>query len=90
MCPQDNDGYVTRYVATVIDREGMRTLMTAQQGQYTYATVEECQQWIDAVIRNNSVELFTSVWGQQAIGTIEVRPCKCYPGHFDPVGIYFK
>lgn len=22
-------------------------------------------------------------------GDVQVRPCKCYPGHFDPIGIYF-
>lgn len=80
-------GYVTRYVATYINADGMRTLMTAQQGQYTYATPEEAQHWIDAVTANNSEELRRSVWGEHP--QFAVRPCACYPGHFDPVGIYF-
>lgn len=81
---------VTRYVATYINRDGMRALMRPAQGRNTYATPEEAQAWIDAVFTsgNNSADTLRSVWGDDP--RCEVRPCECYAGHFDPVGVYFN
>lgn len=76
---------VIRYVPTHINREGMRTLATPCQGRHTYATPEEAQAWIDAVIGANPPEVIARHYG----APIEVRPCPCWPVHFDPVGIYF-
>jgi 3-hydroxyisobutyrate dehydrogenase-like beta-hydroxyacid dehydrogenase len=80
---------VTRYVATYVNKDGMRTLMTAAQGQYTYATPEEAQAWLDAVFTTttNSPATLESVWGKNP--RCEVRPCDCWAGHFDPMGVYF-
>ena len=63
--------------------------MHAAQGRYTYATPEEAQAWIDAVYTNgnNSPETLRSIWGENPRGA--VRPCTCWAGHFDPLGIYF-
>lgn len=79
------DNAVTRYVVTHAGRDGMRTLAQAAQGQYTYATPEEAQRMVDAMMRNNSRETLESVY----VLPLEVRACKCWPGHFDPVGVYF-
>ena len=78
---------VTRYVATYINKDSMRMLMNSAQGRYTYATAAEAQEWIDAVTKVNSADTIRSFWGDNPC--FEVRPCDCWPGHFDPKGIYF-
>jgi hypothetical protein len=79
---------VIRYVATYMDG-GLRTLMQAAQGRYTYATPAEAQAWIDAVFSNphSSPSTLENLWGKNP--RCEVRPCECWAGHFDPVGVYF-
>lgn len=78
---------VVRYVATYVKGDGMRTLMTAAQGRYTYATAEQAQAWVDAVTGNNSADAVRQVWGENP--KFEVRACDCYPGHFDPQNVWF-
>lgn len=78
---------VTRYVPTFVDRDGMRTLMRGAQGQDTYATPDEAQAWMNAVTANNSAEAVREAWGDNP--RFEVRPCPCWPGHFDPQTIWF-
>lgn len=81
---------VIRYVPTCVGRDGLRTLMRAGQGRETFAAPAEAQAWIDAVLANNPQDRLVSIWGPQAWGTFEVRPCRCWPGHFDPMGVYFN
>lgn len=78
---------VTRYVATYVNAEGQRTLMGPAQGRRTHATSEAAQAWIDAVTTNNSAKTLREVWGDKP--RFEVRPCPCYPNHFDPQTIWF-
>jgi hypothetical protein len=80
---------VIRYVPTYIEKSGLRTLMFGAQGRNTFATPEEAQAAMDAVINNphNSPETLRQLWGDNP--RFEVRPCKCWPVHFDPCGIYF-
>lgn len=77
---------VTRYVGTYVNKDGQRTLMTAAQGRNTYATEAEAQAWVDAVIGNNP-NTIRQVWGDNP--RFEVRPCPCYPNHFDPQTVWF-
>jgi len=79
--------HVTRYVGTYVNSNGERTLMSAAQGRHTYASAEEAQAWIDAVTTNNSADTLRQVWGDNP--QFEVRPCPCYPGHFDPQTVWF-
>lgn len=79
---------VIRYVVTHINKDGMRTLAHAQQGRNTYETPEAAQAWINAAKANNTVATLQSVYPNP--DSLEVRPCECYPGHFDPKGIYFE
>lgn len=83
-----NDAYVTRYVVTNLmvmpNREIVRTLTFPAQGRYTYATEEEAQAQLDLF----KPSLREKILGKRA-DTLEVRPCRCWPGHFDPKGIYF-
>ncbi len=78
---------VTRYVPTYVNDHGERTLMTPAQGRHTYATPEEAQAWITAVTGNNSASAVRQIWGGNP--RFEVRPCPCYPGHFDPRTVWF-
>lgn len=82
---------VTRYVVTYVDaRVGLRTLANAMQGRFTYATREEAQAVLDALLSANSAERVAEIWGKGSAETFEVRSCECYAGHFDPVGCYFE
>ena len=82
-----------RYVATHIGEQGLRQLTRACQGRLTFATPEEAQHWLDAVLKNNTEKEISDAWGKQAVGTFEVRPVECYKtqnGELgDPKGIYF-
>ena len=78
---------VTRYVATYINKDGQRTLMSAAQGRNTYATAAEAQAWIDAVTHNNSADTIRQTWGDNP--RFDVRACPCWPNHFDPQNIWF-
>ncbi len=79
---------VTRFVGTYVNKDGERTLMTPSQGRHTYATAEEAQAWVDAVTANNSASTVRQVWGDNP--RFEVRPCPCYPVHFDPQNVWFE
>jgi hypothetical protein len=81
------DRSVIRYVPTYVNKDGMRTLMTAAQGRHTHATPTAAQAWLDAVAAHNSVGVKESLWGPNP--QIEIRPVECWAGHFDPIGIYF-
>lgn len=86
---QDEYGrsYVTRYVVTQRNKEwGGRKLATAQQGGYTFATKEEAEQHMWAIMQNNSLDILESIFNLP----LKVLPCPCYPVHFDPIGIYFE
>lgn len=79
---------ITRYAATCVNREGMRTLMRANQSHSHWDSREDAQKWVDAVVGANSEANLEQVWGKQAIGTFEVRPVECYE-HGDAVSVYF-
>jgi predicted aminopeptidase len=76
---------ITRYVVTHVGRDGLRTLASAAQGRYTYATYDEAQAHLDALLEHNSPERLREVYGLP----LEVRACNCWPVHFDPMGVYF-
>lgn len=77
--------YVTRFVITQ-SKDGQRVLADPQQGRFTYATADEAQERLDAMLSNNSQERLREVFGLP----LEVRPCKCYAGHFDPAQYAFS
>lgn len=78
---------VIRYVATYVNEHGERTLMGPSQGRCTFEKREGAQGWIDAVTGNNSESAVRQVWGDNP--RFEVRECPCYPGHFDPMTVWF-
>ncbi len=78
---------VTRYVVTYINRDGMREMLGAKQGRHTYATEREANDYLKTMKANNDLAMMERLYGP--IGSLAVRPCECWPGHFDPVGIYF-
>jgi hypothetical protein len=78
---------VIRYVATYVNKDGVRTLMSAAQGRNTFATSAEAEDWINAVTTNNSADTLHQIWGNNP--QFEARPCPCYPVHHDPQTIWF-
>lgn len=79
--------HVIRYVVTHIGKDGLRTLCGPAQGRITKETAEEAQLLLDNMMLNNRMEgdRLAGVYGLP----LEVRPVKCYPGHFDPMSVYF-
>ena len=79
--------HVIRYVVTHMGKDGLRTLCGPAQGRLTKETREEAQELLDNMMANNRMEngLLAGVYGPP----LEVRAAKCYPGHFDPIGVYF-
>lgn len=77
--------HVMRWVVTHLDSEGNRVIATARQGRYTHETEEEAQTVVDSILANNSIQTVRSLFGLP----LEVRECKCYPIHFDPMEYYF-
>lgn len=79
---------VLRYVGTYVNANGDRTLMGPAQGRNTFETQEAAQSWVDAVTANNSADTIRQVFGDDP--QFEVRPCPCWPGHFDPKTVWFN
>lgn len=79
---------VTRFVVTYVNKDGMRTLAHHQQGRWTHATPADAHADLNAMLDNNSPERVASIWGKNP--RFEVRPCECWPVHFDPKGIWFN
>jgi hypothetical protein len=82
---------ITRYAATFVNKDGMRTLMTPNQGRCLFDTMEEARKWLDAVIKpgTNSESTLASVYGPPDKRKFAVRPVECYENG-DAVGIYFN
>lgn len=75
----------TRYVITHISN-GQRRLTFAMQGRETYATAREAQDYLDCLLRVNDLR---KVMAQDEINTLAVKPCACWPGHYDPKSMWF-
>lgn len=76
-----------RYVITYVNKDGMRKLVGAAQGRNTFATPSEAQACLDAITGNTSASTIAQIFGSDP--RFEVRPCPCYPGHFDPQSVWF-
>lgn len=81
--------YVWRWVPTRVNKDNMRCLMLPQQGRYTWATKAEVDAYITAIVtsEHNNVAQLTQLYG--VLAEIKPRQCKCYPGHFDPMAVFF-
>jgi len=79
--------YVVRYVVTYINRDHMRALAHAMQGRRTFETPEAAAAWIEAARANNSPAALAPVYGD--VDRLAVRAVACYPGHHDPIAMYF-
>ena len=77
--------HVIRYAIAGVRKNGLRTMTSPHQGRNTWATTEEAQNLLKAVRENNRPQDIADVLGDD-LAVVRVR---CYPGHFDPMGIYF-
>ena len=78
--------YVYRWIISRVDKHGARVLAEPAQGRYTYASREDAARILAAWKRNTSDETMQSVFGD--VSQMQVNCVRCYPGHFDPIGIY--
>lgn len=77
--------YVIRYVIAQQNPEmGGRKIVGPCQGQYTYATRQEAETHLTAMLENNSQDTLRQVYHLP----LSVAECRCYPGHYDPLGPY--
>lgn len=79
--------YVMRYAVTHRNRDGMRTFAGPAQGRFTYATDEEARAQLRALKDNNTRERLAEVYPDP--DSLAVRLCRCWPGHHDPLGVWF-
>jgi hypothetical protein len=79
----------TLFAITHINRDGMRTLSSANQGRNHFEKREDASARLYAILKNNSPKTIEQHYGMQAVGTFEVRPVECYD-HGDATGIYFE
>jgi hypothetical protein len=79
--------HLYRWVVTkpVSGAPNYRQLFGPCQGRFTHATQEEAQAWCDLYLKNNSESKLNEL-GRD----VQPRLVRCYPGHFDPVQVYFK
>lgn len=75
------------YNVTYRQKDGLRVLLGPAQGRRMKLTRAEAEDWLKALLENNSEERLASVYGEQAIGTFRVDPFDCWD-HGDPKGIY--
>ena len=79
-----------RYVVTHINRLGLRQMSDPHQGRYTKATHGEAVDRLNELKRQEGdLSAIKQSFGDQAIGTFESRPVKCYAGHNDPMTTIF-
>lgn len=78
---------VVRYVPTYVNKDGMRTLISAAQGGNTFPSAKAAQRYLRQVLKNNSADVLRRSFGDDP--RFEVRPVECWAGHFDPCRIYF-
>jgi hypothetical protein len=78
-------GVVKRYVITHVGNNDLRRLTFAQQGRFTYETQAEAEETLAAF---TGPQGFARVLSASELASLEVRPCPCWPGHFDPCVYY--
>ena len=79
--PMTEQPHVIRWVITHIGKEGYRVLAQAQQGRNTYPDEESAVKGIADIYSNNSLATVREHFGEPLLA----KPCRCYPGHFDPM-----
>lgn len=81
--------HTIRYVVTHIGKNGSRRMTApARQGRYTHETPEGAEQEmrdiLNVEVNGNDIP---GVFGEQAVGTFEVRPIRCWPFTHDPCSL---
>ncbi len=78
-----------RWVITHIGVHGLLRMTDPAQGRYTYATEDEAERRMRAILSNVTNDA-AGVFGEQSVGTFEVRRVECWPGHHDPKSFYVE
>jgi len=77
-----------RFAITYLAKNKMRKLVHPNQGRYFSDTEEDANKQLETMLRSNTQAQFADVFGEQAVGTFEVRPVECYDSG-DAKSIYF-
>ena len=79
-----------KYAITHINRDGMRTLTSGNQGRFFKTTKAEADKQLRAFMLDNRAadREISEIYGNQAIGTFAVREVECHENG-DAKGIYF-
>jgi hypothetical protein len=80
-----NPPSVMRWIVTHVCPSGRRVMSFPRQGCNTYASEAQALDFMGRVQSINDVD---GIFGTQAIGTFEAREVECWPGGFDPVGVF--
>lgn len=65
-----------RFAITKIDKSGLRTLATANQGRCFRDTRQEAERQLQAMLSNNSIDTLESVFGD--LSKMRVDEIECY------------
>lgn len=79
----------TMYAVTHVNKDGMRTLTYANQGRNHCDKREDAERKLAALVQNTTVDRLEQIFGNQALGTFDVREVDCYD-HGDAKSIWFK
>lgn len=77
----------TMYQVTCRNRDGLRVMITPNQGRHMHETRAKADDWMESFLENNTTERLSNVYGPRSLGTFRVDAFECYD-HGDAVGIY--
>ena len=83
-----DDDLVIRFAPTYVDKDGTRTLMRADGDTATFASREEAQAWLDAMLQAIGPARTRARWGSNP--RFDVRTCRCRSSDLVPQEIYFE
>ena len=66
----------TRFAVTKIDKSGLRVLAFANQGRNHFDTQEAAEEYLRAVLSNNSKDTLASIYGDSS--KMKVLAVECY------------
>lgn len=77
-----------RYAVTFVNKDGLRTFVSGNQGRFHFDTAAEAHSWRRAMFENNSQKQLESLYnGCDGVTSLAVSPIDCYD-HGDAVGCY--
>jgi hypothetical protein len=76
-----------KYNISYMAKNGLRTLMGANQGRFFKDTREDAEQWLHVILTNTGEDKLVEIYGKQVRGTFRVDAFSCYE-HGDAKSVY--